>query len=64
MFAKADILAGFNTIPLTPSRVIMVHSSYKSLGGVEGGAAEGQRGQRRADLVAHGQRRVILPFGV
>lgn len=38
MFAKADILAGFNTIPLTPSRVIMVHSSYKSLGGVEGGA--------------------------
>jgi aminoglycoside 3-N-acetyltransferase len=33
-----DLVKGFRQIPLSPSRVIMVHSSYKSLGGVEGGA--------------------------
>ena len=38
MYSFDDILKGFQTIELTESRVIMVHSSYKSLGGVEGGA--------------------------
>lgn len=38
MLTKAEILSGFQKIPLTPSRIIMVHSAYKSLGGVEGGA--------------------------
>ncbi len=38
MFSYEEILKGFRTIELTPSRVIIVHSSYKSLGGVEGGA--------------------------
>jgi len=38
MFSYEDIVKGFQTIDLTPSRVIMVHSSYKSLGSVEGGA--------------------------
>jgi aminoglycoside 3-N-acetyltransferase len=38
MFAYRELLAGFKQIPLTDSRVILVHSSYKSLGGVEGGA--------------------------
>lgn len=33
-----DLLTGFQQIPLTDSRIILVHSSYKSLGGVEGGA--------------------------
>ena len=38
MNSYSDILAGFQQIPLTKSKIIMVHSSYKSLGGVEGGA--------------------------
>lgn len=38
MRTHQDLLSGFQQIPLTPSRVIIVHSSYKSLGGVEGGA--------------------------
>lgn len=38
MYTYQDLLSGFQAIPLTPSRVITVHSSYKSLGGVEGGA--------------------------
>ena len=38
MFTYEDLLKGFQQIPLTDSRVILVHSSYKSLGGVEGGA--------------------------
>jgi aminoglycoside 3-N-acetyltransferase len=38
MFSFADLLAGFQQIPLTTSRVILVHSSYKSLGSIEGGA--------------------------
>jgi len=37
MFTKMEILSGFQNIPLTSSRIIMVHSSYKSLGDVEGG---------------------------
>ena len=38
MYKRQELLSGFQKIPLTPSRTIMVHSSYKSLGGVEGGA--------------------------
>ena len=38
MYNQQQLIEGFSSIPLTPSRVIMVHSSYKSLGGVEGGA--------------------------
>jgi len=38
MYSYQDLLHGFQQIPLTPSQVIMVHSSYKSLGGVDGGA--------------------------
>lgn len=38
MVSYQDLLAGFSQIPLTPSRLIMVHSSYKSLGKVDGGA--------------------------
>lgn len=38
MYSYNEILKGFQRIPLTDSRVIMVHSSYKSMGGVEGGA--------------------------
>jgi aminoglycoside 3-N-acetyltransferase len=38
MYTKQELMAGFRKIPLTTSRVIIVHSSYKSLGGVEGGA--------------------------
>ncbi|MEA3349435.1 MAG: AAC(3) family N-acetyltransferase, partial [Chloroflexota bacterium] len=38
MFSYEDILKKFKQIELTKSGVIMVHSSYKSLGGVEGGA--------------------------
>ncbi|MEW6715904.1 MAG: AAC(3) family N-acetyltransferase [Chloroflexota bacterium] len=38
MLTFNDLLSGFRKIELTSSRVIMVHSSYKSLGGVEGGA--------------------------
>lgn len=38
MVSYQDLLTGFQQIPLTPSRVIMVHSSYKSLGKVDGGA--------------------------
>ena len=34
----SDLLKEFLSIPLTPSRIILVHNSYKSLGGVEGGA--------------------------
>ena len=38
MHSYQEILAGFCQIPLTESRIVLVHSSYKSLGGVEGGA--------------------------
>ena len=38
MFTHDDLVAGFAKIELTPERVVMVHSSYKSLGGVDGGA--------------------------
>ncbi|MGD8603466.1 MAG: AAC(3) family N-acetyltransferase [Anaerolineales bacterium] len=38
MYNQQQLVEGFSTIPLTSSRVIMVHSSYKALGGVEGGA--------------------------
>lgn len=38
MYSYEEILAGFRKIPLTDSRIILVHSSYKSLGVVEGGA--------------------------
>ncbi len=38
MHSYQEILAGFRQIPLTESRIALVHSSYKSLGGVEGGA--------------------------
>jgi len=38
MYTYDDLLAGFQKIELTASKVIMVHSSYKSLGGVQGGA--------------------------
>ena len=38
MHTYQQILDGFRQIPLTESRVVLVHSSYKSLGGVEGGA--------------------------
>lgn len=38
MYNRQQLVEGFNSIPLTTSRVIMVHNSYKSLGGVEGGA--------------------------
>lgn len=39
MYSHQQILEGFKTIPLTDSKLIMIHSSYKALGGVEGGAA-------------------------
>lgn len=38
MYSRQELIAGFQEIPLTPSRVVMVHNSYKSLGGVQGGA--------------------------
>lgn len=38
MYSRQELIAGFQQIPLTPSRVVMVHNSYKSLGGVQGGA--------------------------
>jgi aminoglycoside 3-N-acetyltransferase len=38
MHSYPEILAGFKQIPLTDSRIVLVHSSYKSLGGVQGGA--------------------------
>lgn len=38
MLNYEDLLAGFRTIELTSSKIMMVHSSYKALGGVEGGA--------------------------
>ena len=38
MYSFSDLLNGFQAIPLTTSRVIIVHNSYKSLGGVAGGA--------------------------
>ena len=38
MFSFADLLTGFQQIPLTASRIILVHSSYKSLGSIDGGA--------------------------
>ncbi len=38
MYSMDMVLSGVQEIPLTPSKVIMVHSSYKSLGGLEGGA--------------------------
>lgn len=38
MYSYQEVLAGFRQIPLTDSRIVLVHSSYKSLGGVEGGA--------------------------
>jgi aminoglycoside 3-N-acetyltransferase len=38
VFSYQEILTGFQQIPLTESRIVLVHSSYKSLGGVEGGA--------------------------
>ena len=38
MATQDNLLNSFMRIPLTPPRVIMVHSSYKSLGNVEGGA--------------------------
>ena len=37
MYSFQDILNGFRKIPLTDSQTVLVHSSYKSLGGVEGG---------------------------
>ncbi len=33
-----DLVAGFKQMGISPGDTIMVHSSYKSLGGVEGGA--------------------------
>ena len=38
MYSYQEVLAGLQQIPLTESRIVLVHSSYKSLGGVEGGA--------------------------
>lgn len=38
MYSHKNLQEGFQQIPLTPSRVIMVHSSFKSLGKVDGGA--------------------------
>jgi aminoglycoside 3-N-acetyltransferase len=38
MYTKQRLIDDFRQIPLTTSRVIIVHSSYKSLGGVAGGA--------------------------
>ena len=38
MYSYTDLLTGLQQIPLTESRVILVHSSYKSLGSIEGGA--------------------------
>ena len=38
MYSYQEVLAGLHQIPLTDSRIVLVHSSYKSLGGVEGGA--------------------------
>jgi len=38
MYSRQELIAGLQQIPLTPSRVVMVHNSYKSLGGVQGGA--------------------------
>ena len=38
MHSYQEIITGFRQIPLTKSRIVLVHSSYKSLGGVEGGA--------------------------
>jgi aminoglycoside 3-N-acetyltransferase len=38
MYSYQEILAGFRQIPLTDSRIVLVHSSYKSLGGIDGGA--------------------------
>lgn len=38
MYTYQDILNGFRQIPLTDSRIVLVHSSYKTLGGVDGGA--------------------------
>ncbi len=38
MYTRQELTAGFQQIPLTPSRVVMLHSSYKALGGVQGGA--------------------------
>jgi len=38
VYSFSDLLKGFQAIPLTTGRAIMVHSSYKSLGGVAGGA--------------------------
>ena len=38
MYTYQEILDGFRNIPLTSSRIVLVHSSYKSLGGVDGGA--------------------------
>lgn len=38
IYSFDDLVEGFKQIPLTDNRVIMVHSSYKSLGSVDGGA--------------------------
>ncbi|MGD2158122.1 MAG: AAC(3) family N-acetyltransferase [Anaerolineales bacterium] len=38
MYSYDDLLAGFRSVELTPSKVLMIHSSYKALGGVDGGA--------------------------
>ena len=38
MYSYQDILDDLQQIPLTESRIVLVHSSYKSLGGVDGGA--------------------------
>jgi aminoglycoside 3-N-acetyltransferase len=38
MVSYQEILDGFQQIQLTDSRVVLVHSSYKSFGGVDGGA--------------------------
>ena len=38
MYSIDDLVKGFRTIPLTTSKVIIVHSSYKSLGYVQDGA--------------------------
>jgi len=38
MYSYQEILDGFRQVPLTDSRIVLVHSSYKSFGGVEGGA--------------------------
>ena len=53
MFTHDDLVAGFAKIELTPERVVMVHSSYKSLGGVDGGA----------EAVVDALREVVGPSG-